>query len=247
MRERDRIALAGFVLVLVIGIFFLFVVKPKQGAADDVAAEVDEQRAALADAQTQLSQFRQAQASFDKDLRLVGSLTRALPVDEDVPDLLRQFERVARGQDVELGAVSLLPPEPFTAPAASGAAPAPETPPPAGTAAAAPATPAVQKIDVTLTFEGRYFAVRRFLMKVNRFVRVARRELRASGRLLTIGGFTLEMPPQTAPAIILDLTAAVYFAAPLGVAAVTPGAATPAPPATTTTTATTTTAPAAAP
>jgi Tfp pilus assembly protein PilO len=132
--DRDRkILLALIPLVAIIGYWFL-VLAPKRQEASKVKEELSQAEQVRDTAQQKASQLSGAKRSFAADYATVIHLGKSIPASVDMPSLLVQLDRAARGtgikfMDVKAGARTVAP---TAAPAATG------TPPGGGTGPTAP-------------------------------------------------------------------------------------------------------------
>jgi hypothetical protein len=91
-------------------------------------------------------------------------------------------------------------------PVGGGAAPA------SGTEAAAGSTPppALETVPLEFGFRGSFFDLADFFHRMKRFVHVANNQIRVSGRLMTVDGFSFVSTPDTFPTLTAEVFATVY-------------------------------------
>jgi hypothetical protein len=136
LTDRDRkILLALIPLVLVLGYYFLLLA-PKREEAGKIRDELSQAQAARDTAQQKASQLAGAKRSFAADYATVIRIGKSIPSTVDMPSLLVQLDRAARGTgikftDIKTGDRAGVP----TAPAAAAT---PATP---GGGSSGPATP----------------------------------------------------------------------------------------------------------
>jgi Tfp pilus assembly protein PilO len=138
LTDRDRkILIALIPLVAIIGYWFL-VLAPKRQEASKVKEQLSQAEAVRDTAQQKASQLSGAKRSFAADYATVIRLGKSIPASVDMPSLLVQLDRAARGTgikftDVKAGersgpttpaAGAATPPGGGTGPTAPGAAPA---------------------------------------------------------------------------------------------------------------------------
>jgi Tfp pilus assembly protein PilO len=137
LTDRDRkILLALIPLVFIVGYWFLLLA-PKREEASKVRDELTQAQAVRDTAQQKASQLAGAKRSFAADYATVIRLGKSIPTSVDMPSLLVQLDRAARGTgikftDVKAGsrtpvtpaAGTSTPPGGGTGPTAPGAAPA---------------------------------------------------------------------------------------------------------------------------
>jgi hypothetical protein len=138
MTDRDRkILLALIPLVVIIGYYFLLLA-PKRQEASKIRDELSQAQAARDTAQQKASQLAGAKRSFASDYATVIRIGKSIPTSVDMPSLLVQLDRAARGTgikftDIKAGERSAAP----TTPAAA----TPATPGTPGGGSGGPATP----------------------------------------------------------------------------------------------------------
>lgn len=182
--RRSRGAQIGLAvgLVLVIGVGgWLLLVKPRKDDAKRLAAEITAAEGALATRKEELSKPYAAVQVKAADLY---RLTRALPDHADVPGIVVQLDRLAKGNKVTLEAVS---------PAAKV---------PAG---------GVDELPMIVKVQGRFANVSKFVGAVQRLTGVKNRRLDASGRLYLVKSVRLgEAPGVGFPFVAGELGVSAY-------------------------------------
>jgi Tfp pilus assembly protein PilO len=219
MTARDRKLLAVLAVAAILGGFWFMILAPKRKEASDLAAKVTAVQQRLDAAQTAATTVAQAKAGFQRDLAAIARTGKAVPSTADEPSLVFQLERAARKAKVDFRSVRV----------EDAGTPAPGTD-------AASTTPGITPKPFTLSFEGTYSGLRRFLAVVGGFTRVTGDDVVSHGRLLTLEGVSLAAGRKGLPHVKADITAKAYVAdlPPLpgkapAPGATTPGAATPAP------------------
>jgi Tfp pilus assembly protein PilO len=141
---RDRkIILILLPLVVLAGYWFM-VLAPKRAQSDKVAQELSKAQGARDTAEQQVAQLNTAKASFASDYATVIRLGKAVPTTVDMPSLLVQLDRAARGTGIAINDL-----KPGTVADASGSSAGAATAPSAsapggGNNPAAPGAPAAQ-------------------------------------------------------------------------------------------------------
>ena len=126
--DRDRkILLVLAPLVLLLGYWFV-VLAPQRAESTQVADELTKARGERDTAQAQIGQLNAAKASFASDYQTVIRMGKAIPDRVDMPSLLVQLDRAARGTGIEMNEIAVTPAE-----EGKGAAAAPAPPPGGGT------------------------------------------------------------------------------------------------------------------
>jgi Tfp pilus assembly protein PilO len=172
MTSRDRFLLTLMIPVLVSGGVWFLLLGPKRKEVERLDTSIAAAQTRLATAQSNVASYEAARREVAANLKVLGNAGKAVPASVAMPALLRQLERTGRRTGVDMQSV-------VTADAGKNAAATPT--------AGAQATP----LNVTLTFDGRFFALQRFLGRLDRFIRISREQVQATGRLLSVRDLTL--------------------------------------------------------
>jgi Tfp pilus assembly protein PilO len=194
MTARDRILVAVMGVAVVLGGFWFMALGPKRAESSKIRTEVTAVRAQLAEATSRTAQAEEAQRSYGADSAAVAKLGKAVPADEQTDALLYQLDAAAGRSHVQLKSISPSVVDPSVAGVSTL---------PAG----------VTELSLSLSFEGRFADLQRFLRRVQSAATVEGDAIRVRGRLLTIKGVTLTPDPQTGR-VQAVVTAAAYAAAP---------------------------------
>jgi Tfp pilus assembly protein PilO len=140
---RDRkIILTLIPLLLVAGYWFL-VLAPKRAESQKISQQLTQAQEARDTAQQQVTQLNGAKSTFPSDYATVVRLGKAVPTTLDMPSLLVQLDRAARGTGIEIDDF-----KPGTASPDGGSAgvssQSTSTPPGGGNNPAAPGAPPAQ-------------------------------------------------------------------------------------------------------
>jgi hypothetical protein len=136
LTDRDRkILLALIPLVLIVAYWFLLLA-PKREQAGKIRDELSQAQAARDTAQQKASQLAGAKASFATDYATVIRIGKSIPTSVDMPSLLVQLDRAARGTGIKF--TDIKTGERVGAPTAPAAATTPATP---GGGSGGPAAP----------------------------------------------------------------------------------------------------------
>jgi hypothetical protein len=200
LRPRDRIALAVVLLAAIIGGYYMLALKPEQTKAGSLQASITAEQQKLTQAQQSYAQGRAAAASLAADAAQWNSLRLAVPVQSDIPGLLRVLQKTADQAHVDMQSISLT-----GSTGSSTPTPTPTTTPATG-GTAAPAAAAATGVPIQLTFAGGYVALNTLVRRLNALVRVSGGKVTASGPLLSISDVTLG----GAPKLSVQLTATIY-------------------------------------
>jgi hypothetical protein len=150
---RDRkIILVLVPLMIVIGYWFL-VLAPKRAQSSKVAEELTQAQGTRDTAEQQVAQLNSAKASFADDYATVIRLGKAVPTTVDMPSLLVQLDRAARGTGIQIADL-----KPGVATSAENATPgtaAGGSSAPSGTQPGGGANPAAQGAPPAQTMPGK--------------------------------------------------------------------------------------------
>ena len=125
LTDRDRkILMVLAPLVLLLGYWFV-VLSPQRAESTKVEGELAKARGERDTAQAQVGQLNAAKASFASDYQTVIRMGKAVPDRVDMPSLLVQLDRAARGTGVAMDEITV-------SPATESETPAAATPPPGG-------------------------------------------------------------------------------------------------------------------
>jgi hypothetical protein len=137
---RDRKIMFAIVPLLIVAGYWFMVLAPKRAESQKVTAELTKAQTARDAAEQQVAQLDAAKASFATDYATVIRLGKAVPTSLDMPSLLVQLDRAARGTGIEIDDF-----KPGSATAAGASSPAggagTSTPPGGGNNPAAPGAP----------------------------------------------------------------------------------------------------------
>jgi hypothetical protein len=127
LTDRDRkIVLVLAPLVLLLAYWFV-VLAPQRTESATVEQELTKARGERDTAQAQIGQLNAAKASFASDYQTVIRMGKAVPETVDMPSLLVQLDRAARGTGIEMNELKVTPADPSKA-----STPAPAPPPGGG-------------------------------------------------------------------------------------------------------------------
>jgi hypothetical protein len=109
LTDRDRkIVLVLLPLLMLAGYWFL-VLAPKREESAKVAEKLAKARGERDTAQAQVGQLNAAKASFASDYQTVIRMGKAVPETVDMPSLLVQLDRAARGTGVDMREIKVEP------------------------------------------------------------------------------------------------------------------------------------------
>ncbi|HEX8051983.1 MAG TPA: type 4a pilus biogenesis protein PilO [Thermoleophilaceae bacterium] len=125
LTPRDRkIVLILLPIVVLLGYWFM-VLAPKRAESAKATEELTKARGERDTAQAQVGQLNAAKASFASDYQTVIRMGKAVPETVDMPSLLVQLDRAARGTGIEMREIKV-------SPATASASAAPTSTPPGG-------------------------------------------------------------------------------------------------------------------
>jgi hypothetical protein len=235
---RDRIALTVVVVMALLGAYWFLLLGPKRGEASQLKRQVEQQETRLQTARQTVAAAQQARTSYPANYAAVARLGKAVPADDDIPSLLYQLDKTAKGNGADFRLIKLLggssgaPAPVAAAPAAGqpGAAPGGQQqggPQPASGTPTAPA-PASQGATATLPpgavvgpaglatmpfsfrFEGTFFRLTDFFGSVERYISATNRTINVSGRLLTVNGIGVVFTRKGYPHMRAVVSATAY-------------------------------------
>jgi Tfp pilus assembly protein PilO len=199
MTARDRKLLTVLVPIAAFALYWLLLLNPALDRRDSLRAPLEAAQAERDQALAAAQEVTEAKQNYKRDYAELVKLSKAIPQNMAVSDLMRELNRAARGMGIEFSNITM-------------AAPAPDEPQ-SEDAALVPGTEGLEEIPVELTFDGRFFALSDLFERVQRFVRVADGRLDVHGRLIRIDKFSFDSA--AFPNITAQISATVY-AAPAG-------------------------------
>jgi Tfp pilus assembly protein PilO len=213
MKGSDRTVLIAIPIVALIIGFWMLVLSPKREEASKLEDEVTQLESDVAAQQQVVEAAEQARQDFPEDYQKVVTLGKAVPQDDDTSSLLAQLGGISRRAGVEFMSLELktdseaAPPPDATGGTPSVEEPATESNGPAAAAAtesaaallpigAAVGTAGLPVMPYALQFRGDFFHVADFVHGLDNRVSTDDEKVLASGRLITIDGFTLKADPE---------------------------------------------------
>jgi hypothetical protein len=138
LTDRDRKILLALIPLVVIGAYWFLLLAPKRQEASKVKDDLAQAETVRDTAQQKASQLAGAKASYSADYATIIRLGKSIPTSVDMPSLLVQLDRAARGTGIKFADVKAG--ERTAAPVAAGATGTPTGG--SGSPAAAGAAPA---------------------------------------------------------------------------------------------------------
>jgi Tfp pilus assembly protein PilO len=209
MKSANRLIIVTLAISALAIAFWVLALAPKRQEAADLSAQVDQTRAALAEAQFEVTEAVAARREFPADYRQLVVLGKAVPSGDGTASLLVELNQVARDSKVKFNSIQLS----SSAGGEAAPAPAPATPVPP-TESSSSAVPAAASVPPTeaaasllplgatvgtaglgvmpynLDFSGDFFQVADFIKGIDSLVKTGR-EVAVDGRLVTLDGFAL--------------------------------------------------------
>jgi hypothetical protein len=220
--------------------FWFLALSPKREDAASLQTQIETKQRDLDVARQQVATYEKARLTYKASYATLAKLGKVVPADDDIRSLLVQLDAAGHSTHVDFQslAVGASAGSDSTTPAktANGLAPAPGTVP--------VGTTGISAMPFTLAFTGSYSNLTTFFNRLDHFVAVHNKNVRAHGRLLRVETINLT-PGSTWPTMTANVNAASYLVAPTTLASPTAAAPATASPASTpapATTPTTTTA-----
>jgi len=247
--SRDRIVLMVLAVAGMIAACWFLALSPKREEAKTLSEQIATEHQRLDKARADAATARAAKDRYDVDYAIVARLGKAVPTDDGVPSLLTQLQAAAKGSKVDFVSVNVgktdasTPTTATTAAQAAALAQAQKGESASTTSAASASTASTlppgaavgsagfPTMGYDLRFDGSFFAMQRFLDRVQRLVSVHGDQIAVNGRLLTIDNFALAAGPKGFPQVTPTISATGYLLPPDAAAT---GGATPASPSTST-------------
>lgn len=211
--------------------FWFLALSPKRKDAADLQGKITTEQHTLDVARQQVATYEKDRLTYKASYTTLARLGKVVPADDDIRSLIVQLDSAGHATNVDFQKLDVGAP----VASASGVAPAKMANGLAQAPGAVPVgTTGISAMPFTLTFTGTYGNLTSFFNKLDRFVAVHNRHVRAHGRLLRIETINLA-PGNTWPTMTADVSAASYLVAPTttaapvaGATATTPATATPA-------------------
>jgi hypothetical protein len=240
--DRDKKILMLLVPLALIGAYWFLVFAPKREESAAITAQLSQAQTEQQSAESQAASVSGAKQNFNADYTTVIRLGKAVPTTVDMPSLLVQLDRAARGTGIDFDKVSTGERQaaPAAAPTGAPGAPAQSGPGKAkqaaqgaanqasntgtlnggqpaaagstGAAGTSPGAPGLESIALDFTFHGTFFDLADFFHRMKRFVRVVNDDIVVRGRLMTIDSFNWKAEPDKWPFLTAEVHTSVYLA-----------------------------------
>lgn len=106
LSERDRKLLVIVAAVAALAAYWLLMLSPKREEVSQLDASLAEQRTKLDGAQARAAQAERARTGFASDYAAIVRLGKAIPTTVDMPSLLVQLEKAARGTNISFDKIT---------------------------------------------------------------------------------------------------------------------------------------------
>src|SRR6516165_8572533 len=191
MTTRDRLVVTVIAVFAVLGAAWMLVVSPERKRAAKLQAQVNAASSALAGAESEAANARQAQARYAAAYASVVALGKAVPPGEEVPSLIYQLAQASNEKNVDFASIQT------GSGSGTGAGSGPGTgaggrTAASGSAGGASGAAGLNQMPFTFVFNGTFPSLYKLFQQLNGFtVRTTSGQLKISGRLLTIQGVKL--------------------------------------------------------
>jgi hypothetical protein len=196
------------VVAALAGGWFL-VLAPKRSEASKLQSQITAAQSELSSVEAQVTQGEAAKATFSREYAALARLGEAVPQDDDVPSLMYQIQTAASKTGVDFRTLSLTSSGTSAATAPTpgpGGVAAPQLPPGATVGPAGfPTEP------FTFTFQGNFFHLSDFFLRLQRFVVATNKRVAVSGRLMTLNAISFGPGGRGFPQISAQVSATTYL------------------------------------
>ncbi len=181
MKPRDRLVVAIIGAILVVGAMWIVVVSPQRSQAGALTTQINTERDALTQAQTELAGARRAVASYAGHIHQISAVMRSVPPSPAEAALIKTIVKLA-GTKVDFKELDL-----------GGG----------GASAAGPTA-----VGLTFTFNSNYGNLQSFLSAVDALTTTNGTQVSSNGRLFTIQ--TVSLTPAGSGNTKATIVASVY-------------------------------------
>jgi Tfp pilus assembly protein PilO len=193
--SRDRIVVAVIAVLVGLAGFWFLALKPKREELGRLNTELAQHEQRRDAAQGQIQAGEAARAEYGDHARTLARIGKAVPADDQLATLVYQIQATAKKKDVAFVSVDVT---------TEDAAPP--------TAAAAVPAGAPKPVPFSMTFEGGFFEVERFLSALEKYTstRSTGETVISRGRLVTLNGVTIGAAEDGFPRVTVTLTTSAY-------------------------------------
>ena len=242
MTDRDKKILTLLIPIALIAAYWFLILSPKKEESAAIQDKLAQAQSEQQTAESAAAAVSGAKSNFAADYTTVIRLGKAVPSTVDMPSLLMQLDRAARGTDISFDKIQTgeRTAAPAPAPASGGSS--------SGTAQSGPgkakeaaqgaanqasntgtlngaqpasggstgttgaAAPGLESVGLDFTFNGTFFNLADFFHRMKRFVKVVNDDIVVRGRLMTIDNFKWTAEPDKWPYLKAEVHATVYLA-----------------------------------
>jgi Tfp pilus assembly protein PilO len=202
LTDRDRKILLALIPLALVAAYWFLLLAPKRQEATSIQSQLTQAQSERDTAQQRLAGLSNAKQSFARDYATVVYLGKSIPTSVDMPSLMVQLDRAARGTGIHFSSIKAGDRSADTgsttqAPASSGGS---SSSAPAASTTSAPAASqpaALDSVPLDFEFNGNYFELARFFHRMKRFVRVSNDKILIRGRLMTLNTFNFVVDQNT--------------------------------------------------
>jgi Tfp pilus assembly protein PilO len=205
LTDRDRKILLTLIPLALIAAYWFLLLAPKRQEATSIQTQLTQAQSERDTAVQRVAGLGAAKRSFAKDYATVIYLGKSIPTAVDMPSLMVQLDRAARGTSIRF--LSIKAGTRTSATSTSGSTSSSTS----TSTSAGSSSNALDTIPLDFEFSGSYFDLASFFHRMKRFVRVSNDRIMVRGRLMTVNNFSFE-PNQSGPGLDATVHATVYLA-----------------------------------
>ncbi len=195
LKKSGSTTIVAMLVVAALAIaFWVLLLSPKREEAAKLGAQIEQVESSLSQHEAEITASEEARKQFPVDYQKLVVLGKAVPAGDETASLLVQVSGIAKRSHVRFKDISLS--------AEGGSGEASEAAPPTGaspTEATASLLPlgatvgpgGLAVMPYTLSFEGTFFQVARFIKGLDSLVKTQNEEVAVDGRLITVNSFSL--------------------------------------------------------
>jgi hypothetical protein len=194
MKRREQLIIVGVAAALVLAAFWFALLAPKVKQAKELGTRLSAAQSHRTQALASAASAQAARRSYASNVKMLASLTPAIPPVDAAPALLREIDAAARTAGVDFNTITVGSAGGSGPPAAAASAGA-------GSASKTPAIPpgysptssaGIPSVSYALTFSGNYLKLQKFLAAMQEFVTVRNGAVNATGRLIEVQSINVQ-------------------------------------------------------
>jgi Tfp pilus assembly protein PilO len=223
VKGNNRLVVAVLVVVVLAGAFWILLISPKRQEASDLASQVSQLKASLAQYESEVASSLAARREFPTNYSQLVVLGKAVPADSETPSLLVQIQHISERSQVRFEEISLT-----SEGGEAAAAPAPEASQGSSAALVSPTEVAASTMPLgatigpaglavmpyTLTFTGDFFHIADFIRGLDQLVKTTNSRVSVDGRLITVNSFSLSAAGGGFPMLQASFSVTTYLTPP---------------------------------